>query len=106
MTARFLELFEGDNLRLSMRAVITYAVTFTLCAGVLAALYKDDGGTAMGLAGILSTLVGTIYGIGKVVDGSVTKSSMPTQPQSVNVENVETVTVSNVPVVPENKPKG
>jgi len=90
--SRWAELIEGDNQRLSMRSVITYLVTFTLCVGFFMAMTDSDGGTAMGVAGILSTLVGIIYGVGKWADSSVTKAAI--QPQSVNVENVESVTVS------------
>lgn len=74
---RLIELLEGDNQRLSMRVLCTYAVTGTLCTGVIMCLINRDGGTAIGLAGILSTMMGIIYGIGKVVDGSVTKATMP-----------------------------
>ncbi len=91
--SRWAELIEGDNERLSMRSICTYIIVITLCAGVFICLQDKDGGTAMGLAGILSTLMGIIYGIGKVMDASVTKAGMPSQPQSVNVDNIESVTV-------------
>lgn len=73
---RWLELLENDNHRLSMRSLCTYAVTFTLCGGIIQELTKQQPseGIVLGLAGILSALVGTIYGIGKVTDGSVAKA--------------------------------
>ncbi len=95
--SRWAELIEGDNNKFAMRSVITYLVTFTLCAGFFMAMSDHDGGTAIGVAGILSTLVGIVYGVGKWADSSVTKAAMPSQASSVNVANVETVTVSSVP---------
>jgi uncharacterized MnhB-related membrane protein len=80
--SRIVELLEGDNGKFSMRVLCTYLVTFTLCFGVIMSLKTNDGGTAIGLAGILSTLMGIIYGIGKVVDGSVAKASLPQSPSS------------------------
>lgn len=73
--SRWLELLESDSHRLSMRNVCTYLVVISLCIGFLYCVYIHDGGTAIGIAGILSTLIGVIYGIGKTVDGSVTKSA-------------------------------
>lgn len=73
---RLIELLEGDNQRLSMRALCTYVVTLTLCGGTIQELAKTipNETIVLGLAGILSTLMGVIYGVGKVVDGSVTKA--------------------------------
>lgn len=73
--SRLVELFEGDNGKLSMRSLITYIAVTTLCVGILGAIFlKDSTGAAIGLAGILSTLVGLVYSVGKAVDGSVQKS--------------------------------
>ena len=72
--SRWLELLESDSHRLSMRNVCTYAVVFSMCIGFLYCVWNDDGATAIGIAGILSTLIGVIYGIGKVQDASVTKA--------------------------------
>jgi hypothetical protein len=90
---RWVELFEGDSRQLSMRVVCTYIVIITLCSGFLISLSREDGGTAIGIAGILSTMMGVIYGIGKFVDGSVTKAQTTPSP-AVTVENVEAVNVN------------
>jgi len=94
MWRRWIELLEGDNQRLSMRGVCTYVVTFTLCGAILLEVMEPNPseGIVLGLAGILSTLMGIIYGVGKFVDGSVAKASMPL----MNSENSTINTAKNL----------
>ncbi len=94
---RWIELLEGDNQRLSMRSICTYIVVFTLCGAILMEVTETSPseGIVLGLAGILSTLMGIIYGVGKVMDASVTKAAMPSQ-APISVENVEQVTVNPI----------
>jgi len=89
--SRALELIQDDHGKLSMRSLITYIVTFTMCAAILAEVSKSmpSEGIVIGMGGILSTLVGIIYGVGKVVDGSVLRASIT--PRPLTVENVENV---------------
>lgn len=109
---RLPELIENDSERLSMRSVLTYAVILTLCRSIFIEMVKTSPNETLvlGLAGILSTLMGTIYGIGKAVDGSVTKAAMPSAtPAPVNIPNADSVSVQtnqgDVNVTPKKKAK-
>lgn len=96
---RLVELIEGDNGKLSSRSVLTYLVTFTLCGGIIGELTKQlpSESIVLGLAGILSTLMGLIWGVGKVVDGQVAKAvnNGVVAPQNVLETSSDSVTVTS-----------